>query len=98
MFRSGHIKSTAEKFGGKKIAESYEWVHDWLDSVAQRGVKLNKHRQYRHHERALRDEFISFIKDHHAETDMDLALQIARQHILDDLGCIPENEIDFIIG
>lgn len=62
MYRQEHVESTAEKFGGMEIALEYAWVHDWLDEMVRLGVSLLKHRQYRHHEKALNDQFIPFVK------------------------------------
>lgn len=62
MYRQEHIQITAEKFGGMKVALEYAWVHDWLDEMARSGISLLKHRQYRHHEKALNDQFVPFVK------------------------------------
>lgn len=95
MYKNEHIKITAEKFGGMENAMEYAWVHDWLDEIAKTGININKHRQYRHHEKALEDQFVPFIEKFHPEANLNLALSIARQHIMDDLGAIPRDELDF---
>lgn len=95
MHRHEHIESTAEKFGGMEISLEYAWVHDWLDAMVGLGVSLLKHRQYRHHEKALKEQFIPFIEKNYPEADEDLAVQIARQHIIDDMFVIPKSEADF---
>ncbi len=96
MYKKTHIKRTAEKFGGMEVAHQYAWVHDWLDEIAHSGVSLLKHRQYRHHEKAINNQLIPFVETNYPEADMDLAIQIARQHIIDDLGVVPSSEIDFL--
>jgi len=94
MIRADHIKSIAEEFDGD-IAREYTWVHDWLDEFAVKGISLRKHRQYRHHEEALKD-LEKFARKKHPRSDIEIVLKVARQHIRDDMGHVPENEVEFI--
>lgn len=94
MLKPEHIKSIAEKFD-KEIAKEYEWVHDWLDGCAAKGISLKKHRQYRHHENGLKD-LKKFLQRERPDADLEIAMKVARQHIIDDIGHVPENEAEFI--
>lgn len=92
MHKRDHLLITAALFGGQKVAERYAWVHDWLDELANRGVSLLKHRQYRHHGKALDTEFVLFMATRRPDADRTLARKIAEQHILDDMTLIPPDE------
>lgn len=95
MYKEEHIERTSELFG-REIAMQYAWVHVWLDDMVRLGVSLLKHRQYRHHEKALNEQFIPFVQQSHPQADLELALKIARQHIIDDMFFVPKSEADFI--
>jgi hypothetical protein len=82
MLRAEHIKSIAEKFD-KEIAREYEWVHDWLDGCVAKGISLKKHRQYRHHEKGLKELEI-FSQSERPDANLEIVLKVARQHIIDE--------------
>jgi hypothetical protein len=95
MYIKEHIQRTKDLYG-EQIANEYTWVHDWLDEMAQRGISLLKHRQYRHHEKALKEQFVPFIKANYPEAEIEVALNVAKLHITDDEGEIPKSELDYI--
>ncbi|MBL8026826.1 MAG: hypothetical protein JNL74_10475, partial [Fibrobacteres bacterium] len=92
MHKSEHLLQTAEFFGDIALATEYEWVHDWLDELANKGIALHKHRKYRHHREALDTIFMDFCALKHPTSDHELAYKIAEQHIVDDMGFIPDDQ------
>ena len=94
MHKNEHLLNTAEFFGGMEVAKKYGWVHDWLDEMVTKGVSILEHRKYRHHEKGLR-EFEAFARKAFPKADIQLALKIARQHILDDMGFMPRDETEY---